>query len=296
MIAVVGPTASGKTGLAIELALQFNGEVISADSRQIYRGLNIGTAKVTAEEMRGVPHHLIDIIEPTERYSVADFVRDAHAAINDITARGKLPIVAGGTFFYVDALLGSVQLPEVAPNPTLRTELDALSTDKLAERLRALDPQRAANIDQHNRRRLVRAIEIATELGSVPAPEFAPEQIQEQDTLWLGLERDRDELRERFRERATTWLKAGLLDEIGNLKAAGVDEERLAELGFEYRLGCTLLNGTIDEATFVEQFVAKNWQYAKRQMTWLRRNPDITWLTPPYEATARSLTESFLAE
>ena len=167
ILVVVGPTASGKTGLAIELAKRFNGEVISADSRQVYRGLDIGTAKTTKEEMDGVPHHLIDVADPKEVYNASDFKQGAEAAIADIVARGKLPIVAGGTFFYVDILLGRVALPDVPPNEQLRKKLEEKSAAELYQELQAKDPRRAAEIDPQNKRRVIRALEIARELDYV---------------------------------------------------------------------------------------------------------------------------------
>lgn len=276
VLVIIGTTASGKTALAVELANRFDGEVISADSRQVYRGLDIGTAKVTAEEMQGVPHHLLDVADVSEVYNAADFVRDGQAAIADITTRGKLPIIAGGTFFYVDLLLGSTTMPKVPPNPQLRAELETMSTDELFAELRERDSARAATIDPHNKRRLVRALEIIAALGHVPRiPTDQP-----YHPLWLGITRSKDELRERFAKRAKSWLHNGFREEVRWLYNQAVSPQQLAEFGFEYSLGHLLQEETITEAEFIEQFTAKNWQYAKKQQTWLKRNENIQWLSP----------------
>ena len=274
ILVVVGPTASGKTGLAIELAKRFGGEVISADSRQVYRGLDIGTAKTTKEEMDGVPHHLIDVANPMEVYNAADFKHDAETAIAEIVKRGKLPIIAGGTFFYVDILLGRVALPDVPPNEQLRKKLEEKSAAELYEELQAKDPRRASEIDAQNKRRLIRALEIARELDYVPLATKLPSPYS---YMLLGVQIEKDELRERFAKRAQDWLKHGFLNEIETVLKNGVTRERLMEIGFEYKLGLELLDKKISEAEFSQKFIEKNWQYAKRQMTWLKRDKEIRW-------------------
>ncbi|MCB9812034.1 tRNA (adenosine(37)-N6)-dimethylallyltransferase MiaA [Candidatus Nomurabacteria bacterium] len=273
VVTVVGPTASGKTDLTIKLAEHFAGEVISADSRQVYCGLDIGTAKVTPEEMAGIPHHLIDVADVQTIYTAADFKRGASAAIADITSRGKLPIIAGGTFFYVDALLGNVQLPEVPPNETLRAELEEKDITELLALLTELDPTRAQTIDAQNKRRLIRAIEIAEVLGSVSAEKTeCPYEV-----LTIGLITEKETLRERFGLRAKNWLEGGLLQEVEGLLAQGITKGRLQEIGFEYTLALELLDGGITEEQFTQKFIEKNWQYAKRQLTWLKRDQTIRW-------------------
>lgn len=274
ILVIVGPTASGKSGLAVELAKLFNGEVISADSRQVYRGLDIGTAKITKAEMANVPHHLIDIADPNDVYTAADFARDAKAAVSDINHRGKLPIVAGGTFFYVDALLGRVNFPEVEPNPELRAKLDEKSAAELFRELEQKDPRRAIDIDKNNKRRLVRALEITHSFEYVPRAKILPSPYS---YLTLGLLTEKEDLREKFAKRASDWLSRSFLDEIARLLAESVNRERLQEIGFEYRLGLELMDGAVNEAEFVQKFIEKNWQYAKRQLTWLKRYDDIKW-------------------
>ena len=275
IIVIVGPTASGKTGLSIAIAKEFDGEVISSDSRQVYKGLDIGTEKVTSEEMAGVPHHLLDVVEPSVVYTATDFKQDAIKATEDILARGKLPIVAGGTFFYVDTFLRRISTPEVPPNPELRAELEKFTTEELYERLKTLDPKRAAAIDPHNHRRLMRSIEVAEALGSVPPPE---ESECPYDVLMIGIETDKEELRARIRARAQEALTKGLVEETKELLENGVTRERLSEIGLEYRIIMEYMDGSLTDEELIQKLEEKNWQYAKRQLTWLKRDESIEWI------------------
>jgi len=287
VLAVVGPTASGKTSLAITMAEEFNGEVISADSRQVYKGLDEGTAKVTQAEMQGVPHHLISICDIDTTYTATDFARDAAEAIEDISARGKLPIIAGGTFFYLDQLRGGFAAAPVAPNPTLRNELETLSTEALLLELESKDPRRAADIDPHNRRRLIRSLEIVAALGAVPPPTKSDSLY---DFLIIGLERGKEELRSRFAVRAKEWLRGPFETEVRHLLDSGVSRERLHEIGFEYQLMLEYIDGTLTDDAFIQKCIEKNWQYAKRQMTWLKKDLAIQWI----EATKFDITPNIL--
>lgn len=274
ILVIVGPTASGKTGLAIELAKRFNGEVVSADSRQVYRGLDIGSAKVTKEEMDDVPHHLLDIADPKEAYTAADFKRDAKIAVDDILARGKLPIICGGTFFYIDALLEKVSLPEVEPDAELRAELQEKSAAELIGILEKLDPERAKSVEKENPRRLIRAIEIARSLGHVPEPE-----IREcpYDMLAIGLIVDMETHGEVLKARILERLNAGMKEEVERLLNEGVTHERLEKFGLEYRYLSRYLRGLLPFDAMVEELTVKSRQFAKRQMTWLKRDPEIRW-------------------
>lgn len=288
VIVILGPTASGKTALAIELAKQLNGEVISADSRQVYRGLDIGSGKVTEEEMQGIPHHLIDIVDPTDTYSGADFVRDASTTIADITARGKVPIIAGGTFFYVDLLRGKQSAAPVPANPTLQAKLELLSTKELVTKLETADPRRAAAIDQKNRRRLIRALEIIDHLGVVP--EVTTLNDSPYDWLIFGIAIDREQLNTRIETRLHQRLKDGMEDEVQKLLAAGVSKERLVDFGLEYRY---LVRRHYQELTYEQmtaELFAKIRQFAKRQQTWLKRDSEIIWKQFPVD------TEEITAE
>lgn len=265
IVCIIGPTASGKSATAVERALKENGEVISVDSRQVYRMLDIGTEKISNEEMRGVPHHLIDIRNPREPYSAGDFVEDAGALISDIHGRGKLPILAGGTHFYFDALISGLP-PQTPSNPLLRRELEAYSTAELYERVRALDPIRAAALDPMNRRRLVRALEILNVHQRVP--ERVPDMRYAVE--WIRIEPERTELRARIDARLKDAFARGLIEEVERVRAY-VGDERLEELGLEYRIVGECLRGERSEGTLMPALSAKLWQYAKRQMLWLRK-------------------------
>lgn len=273
VIVIVGPTASGKTALSIEIAKQFGGEIVSADSRQVYRGLDLGTGKVTPEEMQGVPHHLLDLADPMEVYTAADFVRDARKAIADITSRRKLPIAVGGTFFYTDALLGRISTPEVTPDPELRAQLEEMNPESLFAALEKLDERRAAEIDPHNKRRLIRALEIVKALGTVP--EQAPELVYE--TLSVGIDIPKNELHENIHIRLIERMEKGLIDEVRELHRNGMTYERMDELGLEYRYISRHLTGELREEKMLEELETKIKQFAKRQMTWLKRDKEIHW-------------------
>lgn len=292
IIAIVGPTASGKTSLSIALAKQFSGEIISADSRQIYRGLDIGTAKVTAEEMAGIPHHLLDRVDVNDTYTAHDFVKDAKEVIEVIVEENNLPIIVGGTFFYLDLLRGKMGAAPVSPDKALRDELEKLSLPELVDRLVKLDPEESKKVDLSNPRRIIRAIEIITSLGHIPEPEIIG---SDYDWLIIGLRVEKEILRLRYQDRSRTWLKNGFLEEVAGLLDKKVPEKKLAELGFEYTLGLKLLNKEISEKEFVTQFEQKNWQYAKRQMTWLKRDEEIDWFKPAETEKISALVQSFLA-
>lgn len=288
IIVIVGPTASGKTALAIELAKHFNGEIISADSRQVYRGMDIGTAKVTEAEMQGVPHHLLDVADPMDNYTAADFKRDAGQAIADIISRRKLPIVCGGTFFYIDALLERSILPEVEPNPALRAALEEKSAAALFAELEKLDLDRARDIDQNNKRRLIRAIEIATALGKVPSPSSSDSPY---DALIIGLEVDMSDHGEKLRRRILERLNNGMVAEVEGLLEQGITHDRLESLGLEYRYISRYLRGLLTYEAMIDELAAKSRQFAKRQMTWLRRDRSIHW----FKNTDKGIERAVLA-
>jgi tRNA dimethylallyltransferase len=289
ILCIAGPTASGKSSRAVAEALARGrlpagrqGEVISVDSRQVYRGLDIGTEKITPEEMRGVPHHLIDIRDPRETYSAGEFVADATRLIEEIAARGRLPILAGGTHFYFDALLGG--LPEgVDANPALREELESLSTEELYARVAARDPRRAAELDPQNRRRLIRALEIIASLGSVPPrpgsqvkPAYSGHDpvcrfnLTRYEVEWIVIDPPREELRKRIDARLANAFERGLVDEVRRVREA-VGDARLDELGLEYKIVGKYLRGERFEASLLPTLSAKLWQYARRQKAWLRK-------------------------
>lgn len=274
IIVIVGPTASGKTSLSIELAKKLNGEVVSADSRQVYKGLDLGTGKVTKAEMEDIPHHLLDIADPKETYTVTDYVRDARKEIEGIIARGKLPIIVGGTFFYVDALLGRSIPPEVEPNEVLREELEKKSAEELFLMLEKKDPERAESIDKDNKRRLVRALEIVDALGKVPNVKSA----ELYDATIIGISISKDKLKENIHKRLLDRLDKGMIEEVKNLHANKLSYERMYELGIEYKYIAEYLEEKITKEEMTKQIELKSLQYAKRQMTWLKRDKEIRWV------------------
>ncbi len=277
IVVIVGPTAIGKSSLAVELARLFDGEIVSADSRQIYRSLDIGTGKVTAREMRGVRHHLLDVASPRKQWSVAQYVRHADRAIRSIVRHGKLPIVVGGTGFYIDALLGDTLLPDVPANPTLRRALRKQSPRELLLELARLDPAHAQTIEPLNPRRLIRAIEIAHALGTVPKIQSR----EKYDALVIGLTLPDPELRERIRARLKARLRRGLIAEIRRLREKGkLSWQRLDALGLEYRYVSRHLRGAITRDELEQTLEQKIWQYARRQKTWFKRNKKIRWFRP----------------
>jgi tRNA dimethylallyltransferase len=263
---VAGPTASGKTARAIALAQERGGEIISVDSRQVYRMLDIGTEKITQEEMQGIPHHLIDIRDPKDTYSAGDFVEDAERLIEDMHARGKTPILAGGTNFYFDALLYG--LPAEAPrDETLRAQLEQQTSEELMHRIRTQDPRRASRIDPKNRRRLIRALEI------LATHETVPERITEvprYDVEWVILDPERDELRERIRTRLARALDSGLVEEVERVRAH-VGDARLNELGLEYKVIGEYLAGIREYDSVFPLLASRLWHYARHQKAWLRK-------------------------
>ncbi len=287
ILAIVGPTASGKTSLSIQLAKKFNGEIISADSRQVYRGLDMGTGKVTQDEMQGVPHHLLDVVDPENTYTVADYVRDGRKAIADILSRNKLPIIVGGTFFYVDALLGRVSAPEVPPNEELRTKLELMTNNELFALLKQKDAKRAETIDKDNPRRLIRALEIIDAIGVVP--ETKPEELY--DALTLGMTITKDDLQRNIHTRLVERLEKGMIDEVVNLHKSGLSYELMSDRGIEYKYIVEYLENKITNEEMCALIETKSLQYAKRQMTWLKRNANIVWVEP---SGAAGVVEGFL--
>jgi len=272
VIVILGQTATGKSDLAVRIALRLRsgpsgqkngGEIISADSRQVYKHLNIGTGKITEKEMRGIPHHLLDVTNPKKRFSIAEYQNKANSAIAEIFKKGKTPIICGGTGFYIDAVVNGTILPEVPPNLKLRKDLEEKTINQLFVILQKLDKSRAKNIDPKNRVRIIRAIEIAKALGKVPKI-TAVQPLYE--FIKIGLFLPADKLKKKVKKRVKKMFKDGLLKEIKKLKKLGISEKRLKELGFEY-----------DNPTY-EKVVKETLKYAKRQMTWFKHDKEIKWL------------------
>jgi len=274
VIAIVGPTASGKTKMSIDLAKQIDGEVVSADSRYVYKGFDIASAKPTMEERDGVPHHLIDIVEPEFDYSVADFYDDAKKAIYDIISRGKTPIVAGGTGLYFRVLLENYDLPRVEANPELRAELDLREKEDLLEELRKSDEKTYEKLKDSNKRRIVRALEVSKILGK-PFSELSKEKEPEFDVEWkMPYVESREILYDRINRRVDLMVEQGLVEETKSLLAKhGRIKNFVCTIGYQEIL--TYLDGesTLEEA--LDKLKQHSRNYAKRQLTWFRRNPEL---------------------
>lgn len=277
IIAIVGPTASGKTSLSITIAQHIDGEVISADSRQVYRGMDIGSGKITEAEMAGVPHHLLDVADPMEIYTGSRFVSDATLAIDSIVKRERCPIIAGGTFFYVDLLRNKMQAAPVEPDYDYRASLETYSIPELYELLETRDPRRAAAIDQHNRRRLERALEVINTLGVVP-PSIA--QPSPYNWLVLGIDISQEQLHANIYKRIIDRLDVGMIEEVERLQFEGVTSNRLDSLGLEYRYIARHLQGQLTRDEMIEQLNFKSRQFAKQQLKWLKKDPEIVWVDP----------------
>jgi tRNA dimethylallyltransferase len=292
IIVIVGPTASGKSTLAVDTAKLFSGEVISADSRQVYRGLDVASGTITDEEMRGIPHHLLNVADPHEQFTVVDFKQKAEAAINDILARDHLPIVAGGSGFYIQSVVDNFTPPPVEPNQALRNELQQKDTKELHSILQEMDQRRAAEIDENNPRRLIRAIEIADELGHVPKKEDNPPKF---DCLQIGLKLSKETLRERIHERTILRLKEGMIKEARQLHEGGLSYERMKQLGLEYELLAKYLEGNIETKEELQKAIeTADWQYARKQMSWFRRDDRIQWHHPTQKDAIYKKVDSFL--
>lgn len=276
IIVILGQTSTGKSDFAVQIAKKVKGEIISADSRQVYKGMDLGTGKITKYEMQGIPHHLLDVANPKKVFSVSGYKKLADNKIKEILKRGKVPILCGGTGFYIDAVVNGTILPEVAPNAKLRAMLAKKSVVELFKMLKKLDPSRAKNIDSKNPVRLIRAIEIAKALGKVPKVKSGTEY----DALKIGLTLPDEVLKKRIYARLLARIKKGMLKEIENLHKSGVSWKRMNELGLEYRYGAMYLQGKITKKEMIEKLNTESWQYAKRQKTWFKRDKDTVWIDP----------------
>ena len=278
VIVILGPTASGKSALGILLAQELQGEIVSADSRQVYRGLDIGTAKITPEERALVPHHLLDIVEPEEIYSVSQFQHDAIAAINGILQRGRLPLLVGGSPHYIQTVVDHFAIPTVPPQPELRAQLEAQPLDELLIQLEHLDPQCAATIDRKNPRRIIRALEVCLITGK-PFSDQRRVANPLYRTLQLGIQWPREVLYQRIDDRIDERMQQGLVQEVRDLLAHGLSYERLDALGLEYRYVSRWLRGEISsESEMVQLLKYASHDFTRRQLTWFRRDKRITWL------------------
>lgn len=286
VIVLVGPTASGKTALSVKLAKKFDGEIISADSRQIYRGLDIGTAKPTSQEQQAIPHHLIDIRNPNQPYTVAQYKRDCVKVIRQILKKDKLPIIVGGTGLYIKAVVDNLTIPRVKADPLLRYELEqelqGRGLNFLYNELVKLDPEAAYIVDPHNPRRVIRALEIAMSTKK-PFSETRRQGKPLFQFFQIGISQPKEKLRERINKRIDTMTGEGLIDEVKNLiKKYPAGMSAFEAIG--YREIINYLNGKSSLEEAVELMKKNTWHFAKRQLTWFRKDKNIHWATTQTQA------------
>ena len=287
LIILTGPTAVGKTALSIRLAKAIGGEIISADSMQVYRGMDIGSAKITKEEMMGVPHHLIDVLEPSEEFNVTVFQTMAKAAVEEIYSRGHIPIVAGGTGFYIQALLNDIDFTETGEDPSIRRELERIAKEKGAQYLHDLlltvDPESAKQIHANNVKRVIRAIEFYRQTGERISEHNKREREKKSpyDFLYFVVNTDRDLLYQRIDKRVDDMVEQGLVDEVKKLKDSGCTKDMVSMQGLGYKEILDYLQGeySLEEALYLLKRDTRH--FAKRQITWFKREKDVRWLNLP---------------
>ena len=278
IVVICGPTASGKTALGIKVAQQANGEIISSDSMQIYKDMDIGTAKPTPEERAQAVHHLVDFVSPDERYSVADFKKDATEKIEDILSRGKLPIIVGGTGLYVNSLIHNIEYKEEITDIEYRNELEKVDLETLYKQAQEIDPEAAAKVSQNDRKRITRILEIYHTTGKTKTQMEAESRKEvKYDYKIFVLTPERDKLYERINLRVDLMMQAGLVDEVKQLLQK-YNEFPTAMQGLGYKEVKEYLDGEITEEEMVEKIKQESRHYAKRQLTWFRQYKDATWL------------------
>jgi tRNA dimethylallyltransferase len=296
LVVVLGPTASGKSGLGISLAQRFDGEIVSADSRQVYRGLDIGTAKITPEEQLLVPHYVLDVADPRQVYTVAQFQRDAIAATNDILEREHQPFLVGGSPHYIQAVVDNLDIPRIEPQPELRAQLEKHPLPELLMQLEQLDPQSAATIDRNNPRRVIRALEV----NLISGKPFSQQRNMAKPlyrSLLLGIEWPREVLYRRIDARVDERMRQGMVHEVQKLLDEEVSHERLEALGLEYRYISRLLRGEFrDEDEMVERLKYAIHDFTRRQLTWYRKDKRIVWIEGEDGGRAKEIVRTFLLE
>ncbi len=284
VIVIVGPTASGKTSLSIELAKKINGEIVSCDSMQIYKDMNIGSAKPTVEEMQGIKHYMIDIVSPNERFSVADYKRQAQKAIDEILAKGKIPIVIGGTGLYVDSLIYGIEFKEIEFDEKYRKELEDIATsdnglDKLYEEAVKIDEEAMKKISKNDKKRILRVLEIYHSTGKTKTQQEIESRKEEvkYDFYVFAIDMDREKLYDRINKRVDIMIESGLIEEVQNLLKK-YSEFPTAMQGLGYKEVVEYLEKKLTKEQMIEKIKQETRRYAKRQLTWFRKNKSIIWL------------------
>lgn len=300
VIVICGPTASGKTGLSVKLAQRINGEIVSCDSMQIYQDMTIGTAKVTEEEMQGVPHHLIDFVSPDKRYSVAEFQKDAEKAICEIIQRGKIPIVVGGTGLYVDTLVYHIQYPEIEIDLAYRKELENLIQEQglqeAYQKAKEIDPQAIEKISSNDQKRIMRILEIYHQTGKTKTQLEIESRKEEPpyEYLMYAIEMDREKLYDRINQRVDIMLEQGLIEEVQALIKKYQDFPTAMQ-GLGYKEVVSYLQGDMTKEEMIETLKQETRRYAKRQLTWFRKNKEIKWIDGllPAEENIQRILEDY---
>ena len=277
ILVILGPTATGKSELAVTLAKKYKGEVISADSRQVYKGLDLGSGKITKNEMGGIAHHLLDVANPKEKFGPDRFKQLCEASIALILSKGKVPILAGGTGYYIQSIVNNMVYPPVPPDIKLRKQLERKTPAELYEILKKADKKRSSTIDKYNKVRLIRAIEIARSMGSVPDLITIPPKYA---ILEIGIDIDDEELKRRISTRLNERLKKGMIGEVSSLRASGLTWKRLETLGIEYKNISLFLRKKISRDEMKRGIEKETWHYVKRQRTWFKRDKKIKWFHP----------------
>ncbi len=288
LVVILGPTASGKSDLAVNLARRFSGEIISADSRQVYKKLDIGSGKITKREMKGIKHHLLSVANPKRKFTVAQYQKLALQEIKKIQAAGHVPFLVGGTGFYIQSIVDGITIPQVSPDWALRKKLSRYSIERLYEMLKKLDPVRAASIDAKNPVRLIRAIEIVKTTKKPVTPLKTNRQF---DVLQIGIRKSPIQLKKLIAARLQKRLKK-MIVEVKKLHKEGLSWKRLEELGLEYRFVAQYVQHKISKGEMVQTLQKEIWQYSKRQMTWFRRDLKIHWIKN--EKEVKGLIKKFL--
>ena len=288
LIVILGPTASGKSALGVKLAKKFNGEIVSCDSRQIYKGMDIGTGKISKREMQGIPHYLLDVVSPKKHFSIAQYQKLATKAIDKIIKKKKIAFLVGGSPFYIYSIVEGWIFPKLKPNWQLRKKLEKKDKKELFFLLQRLDAERAKTIDKNNKRRLVRAIEIAKTLGKVPKLKRNPQY----QSLLLGIKKTKDELKTLIKKRLLLRLKKGMIKEVKTLHQEGLSWQKLESFGLEYKWIARYLQGKIKKEEMIEKLKKDIEHFAKTQMTWFKKDKRIHWIKSQKEA--EGLIKAFL--